>query len=64
MKPVTVHILTQDKFISADKRYDVECKTSGSRPNANISWYKGTHQMKNMVKTVSWYYFLNDFKVK
>ncbi len=53
MKPVAVHITTQEKFVSADKRYDVECKSSGSRPAATITWWKGSRQVKRITKNVS-----------
>ncbi|XP_044730222.1 neural cell adhesion molecule 1 [Chrysoperla carnea] len=50
LKPLTVTILTKEKSISADKRYEVECRTSGSRPEAVITWWKGNHQIKRMAK--------------
>ncbi|CAH1104095.1 unnamed protein product [Psylliodes chrysocephalus] len=46
LKPQTVNILTQEKFVSADKRYEVECRTSGSRPDAIITWWKGSRQVR------------------
>lgn len=46
LKPQTVNILTQEKHVSADKRYDVECRTSGSRPDAIITWWKGSRPVK------------------
>lgn len=53
MKPIAVHILTKEKYVSADKRYDVECKSSGSRPEAYITWWKAQQQLKRMAKNVS-----------
>ncbi|XP_058467805.1 titin [Malaya genurostris] len=50
LKPVAVHILVKEKFVSADKRYDIECKSSGSRPEAVISWWKGSRQLKRLSK--------------
>ncbi|XP_055525427.1 hemicentin-1 [Wyeomyia smithii] len=50
LKPVAVHILIKEKFVSADKRYDIECKSSGSRPEAVISWWKATRQLKRLSK--------------
>ncbi|XP_055618631.1 hemicentin-1 [Toxorhynchites rutilus septentrionalis] len=50
LKPVAVHILVKEKFVSADKRYDIECKSSGSRPEAMISWWKGARQLKRLSK--------------
>lgn len=53
VKPVAVHILTKEKFVSADKRYEVECKSSGSRPEAILTWHKGNRPLKRMAKNVS-----------
>ncbi|CAO1433911.1 unnamed protein product [Diamesa serratosioi] len=53
LKPIAVHITTREKFVSAEKRYDVECKSSGSRPEAMISWWKGSRQIKRMAKNYS-----------
>ena len=39
--------------MSAEKRYDIECKSSGSRPEAMLSWWKGSRQIKRMAKNVS-----------
>lgn len=52
MKPVAVHITTREKFVSAEKRYDIECKSSGSRPEAVITWWKGSRQVKRLAKNV------------
>lgn len=53
MKPITVNILTKEKQVSADKRYEVECKTTGSRPEAYVTWWKNNRQLKRMAKNVS-----------
>lgn len=53
VKPQTVSILTKEKHVSADKRYEVECRTSGSRPDAVITWWKGSRPVKRLAKNVS-----------
>jgi len=53
VKPIAVHILTKDRFVSADRTYDVECKSSGSKPPALITWWKGSKQLKKLTKNVS-----------
>lgn len=53
VKPVAVHILTKDRFVSADRTYDIECKSSGSKPPALISWWKSNKQLKKLAKNVS-----------
>ncbi|XP_030370530.1 protein turtle homolog A [Scaptodrosophila lebanonensis] len=50
LKPIAVHILTKDRFVSADRSYDVECKSSGSKPPALITWWKGNKQLKKLTK--------------
>ncbi|XP_028031278.1 hemicentin-1 [Bombyx mandarina] len=53
LKPISVTILTKEKQISADKRYEVECKTTGSRPEAYVTWWKNNRQLKRMAKNFS-----------
>lgn len=43
--------------MSAEKRYDVECKSSGSRPEASLTWWKGSRQIKRMAKNVCRIFF-------
>ncbi|XP_018322838.1 titin isoform X2 [Agrilus planipennis] len=50
LKPTSVNILTKEKQYSADKRYDIECRTSGSRPEAVITWWKGSRPIKRLAK--------------
>lgn len=49
---MTIIITTKEKNVSADKTYDVECRTSGSKPAAVITWWKGNKQLKKMAKNV------------
>lgn len=53
VKPQTVNILTKERQVSADKRYEVECRTTGSRPDAVITWWKGSRPVKRLAKNVS-----------
>ncbi|XP_066601874.1 neural cell adhesion molecule 1 [Prorops nasuta] len=50
LKPLVVQILTKESKISADKNYEVECRTTGSRPEAVITWWKANRQMKKMAQ--------------
>ncbi|XP_029055786.1 neural cell adhesion molecule 2 isoform X1 [Osmia lignaria lignaria] len=50
LKPLVVQILTKEPRVSADKNYDVECRTSGSRPEAVITWWKANKQIKKMAQ--------------
>ncbi|XP_020300402.1 hemicentin-2-like [Pseudomyrmex gracilis] len=50
LKPVMVQILTKETRVSADKNYNVECRTSGSRPEAVITWWKANKQIKKMAQ--------------
>ncbi|XP_050294680.1 hemicentin-1 isoform X2 [Anthonomus grandis grandis] len=53
LKPQTVNILTKEKHVSAEKRYEVECRTSGSKPAAVITWWKGSRPVKRLAKNFS-----------
>ncbi|KAH0949279.1 hypothetical protein HN011_003074 [Eciton burchellii] len=53
LKPLVVQILTKETRVSADKNYDVECRTSGSRPEAVITWWKANKPIKKMSQTFS-----------
>ncbi|XP_023158582.1 protein turtle homolog A [Ceratitis capitata] len=50
LKPVAVHIMTKDRFVSADRTYDIECKSSGSKPAAVITWWRNNKQLKKFTK--------------
>ncbi|XP_012285308.1 hemicentin-2 [Orussus abietinus] len=50
LRPLIVQILTKEARVSADKTYDVECRTTGSRPEALITWWKANRQIKKMVQ--------------
>lgn len=52
MKPLSVVISGKEKTVSAEKTYDIECKASGSKPPAIITWWKGNKQLKKMAKNV------------
>lgn len=45
--------MTKESRVSADKKYAVECRTTGSRPDAEITWWKANRQIKNGVQNVS-----------
>ncbi|XP_076166295.1 kin of IRRE-like protein 1 isoform X4 [Ptiloglossa arizonensis] len=53
LKPLTVIIRRPgkkgigDESLLAGKRYEVECETTGSRPPAVITWYKGRRRLKH-----------------
>ncbi|XP_033228472.1 neural cell adhesion molecule 2-like [Belonocnema kinseyi] len=47
LKPHKVQILTKEKKVKAEKKYEVECRTTGSKPEAVITWWKANKQMTN-----------------
>ncbi|XP_052864389.1 hemicentin-1-like [Anopheles cruzii] len=46
LKPLTVKVINAPASLVADKRYEASCQSTGSRPNAIITWYKGKRQMR------------------
>lgn len=46
VKPLEVRILNPVTPLVADRRYEVNCESIGSRPNAIITWYKGKRQLR------------------
>jgi CD80-like C2-set immunoglobulin domain len=54
VKPLTVEIMNPLSTLTADQRYELTCESTGSRPNAIITWYKGKRQLRKM--KVRWYF--------
>ncbi|XP_015440009.1 PREDICTED: hemicentin-2-like [Dufourea novaeangliae] len=50
LKPLVVNITNKEIHLSALKTYEIECVSSGSRPEAVITWWKGSHQVKDMAR--------------
>ncbi|XP_043273728.1 hemicentin-1-like isoform X2 [Venturia canescens] len=54
LKPLSVVIKrpglrgTEGESLKAGQRYDLECDTTGSRPPAIITWYKGKRSLKHI----------------
>nr|CAI5858941.1 unnamed protein product [Callosobruchus analis] len=46
VKPLTAKILKTVSPLVADKRYEATCESTGSRPPAIITWYKGKRQLR------------------
>uniref|UniRef100_A0A453Z0K3 Ig-like domain-containing protein n=1 Tax=Anopheles gambiae TaxID=7165 RepID=A0A453Z0K3_ANOGA len=46
LKPLTIKVINPPATLVADKRYEIVCQSTGSRPNAIITWYKGKRQMR------------------
>lgn len=50
--PLDVMILGSNQPLSAGRRYDLLCQSSGSRPPATITWWKDTQRLENTKETV------------
>lgn len=55
VKPITVEIKDPPSSMIADKRYEVSCESTGSRPNAIITWYKGKRQLRRAKVSAGFY---------
>lgn len=64
VKPIAVNILTKEKYLSADKRYEIECKAIGSRPEAYVTWWKNNKHLGKTAKNVSNFIILLFLEVK
>ncbi|XP_076233965.1 neural cell adhesion molecule 2 [Calliopsis andreniformis] len=54
LKPLSVTILSsEDTPLSADRKYDINCMTIGSRPPARLSWYMDGKKLNNYTEKVS-----------
>ncbi|XP_014205808.1 hemicentin-1-like [Copidosoma floridanum] len=52
LKPLVVNITNKAPYLVAMSTYEIECVSSGSRPEPVITWYKGSHQVKEMARNV------------
>ncbi|XP_011151736.1 synaptogenesis protein syg-2 isoform X2 [Harpegnathos saltator] len=54
LRPLSVKILSSEHApLSANRKYDINCMTVGSRPPAKLSWYLDDHQLTNHTEKVS-----------
>nr|XP_034177911.1 hemicentin-1-like isoform X5 [Osmia lignaria] len=50
MRPLKVVITGKDKILSAGKRYETRCQSTGSKPPAVLTWWKASKQLKRTIK--------------
>ncbi|KAI4492952.1 hypothetical protein M0802_009789 [Mischocyttarus mexicanus] len=50
MKPLKVEISEKNKTLSAGNKYEVECRSTGSKPTAILTWWKTSKQLKKPVR--------------
>ncbi|KAG7202911.1 hypothetical protein KM043_010052 [Ampulex compressa] len=54
LKPLSVTILSSEHApLSADRKYEINCMTFGSRPPAKLSWYMDGKKLNNYTEKVS-----------
>ncbi|KFM80593.1 hypothetical protein X975_12753, partial [Stegodyphus mimosarum] len=53
LKPVEVRITSIRRPLSAGRRAELECISTGSRPAARITWLLGTTQLANTSESFS-----------
>ncbi|KAL0269902.1 UNVERIFIED_CONTAM: hypothetical protein PYX00_007485 [Menopon gallinae] len=51
--PLDVRILGSTQSLSAGRRYDLLCQSSGSRPPASITWWKNGQRLEKTKETTS-----------
>lgn len=53
VKPLRVTILSSELApLSANRKYDINCMTVGSRPPAKLSWYMDGRKLTNYTEKV------------
>lgn len=66
VRPLDVHILGANQPLSASRRYDLLCQSSGSRPPATITWWRNGQRLTKTKETVSKIYIiihLHDYNI-
>lgn len=47
VKPLEVTIIAPTRALSSGVRSELVCRTTGSRPPAQITWWKGNHKLED-----------------
>lgn len=53
VRPLTIRLDQDVKYLSANHSYDLKCEVTGSRPAPHISWWKGSSQLRTTREWVS-----------
>ncbi|XP_050530866.1 nephrin [Daktulosphaira vitifoliae] len=53
LKPLEVEVLSSRQPLSAGRSYEVQCQAYGSKPPANITWWKDNEKLLNATQSVS-----------
>lgn len=43
----------KQNYVSANKTYEITCRSRGSKPPAALTWWRGSKQLKHATKEVS-----------
>lgn len=55
VKPLNVSISNKKAIVNTKKRYTSECRSVGSSPPANLTWYIGARELQtNETKVSRW----------
>ncbi len=53
VRPTEVQILGKPKYVRAGEEHSLTCRSRGSKPHANITWFKNNLQVERSKVTVS-----------
>lgn len=53
VRPLTIKLNQDIKFLSTNHSYDLKCEVVGARPTPTITWWKGSTQMRTTREWVS-----------
>ncbi|XP_022252394.1 nephrin-like isoform X2 [Limulus polyphemus] len=53
LKPTEVFITSKHHHVSANRRFGIECQTTGSRPAAHITWWLGNLKIETAMEAIT-----------
>ena len=52
VKPLSVKLLGENRPLSAEAVYKIQCETIGAKPEPKVTWWKGSLQLRNSEEKV------------
>lgn len=52
VRPLDVRIIPDEQPLTAQRKYELICESTGSRPPAKLTWWKNNHRLEKTKDTV------------